>query len=168
MWFNWSMTENQPQDQLAASRAAIEDGARQLYKTQDKVALQLLVQQARLALLWAERDELNAPAIPDSSLARLAAKITERVDADRGVAKAVMVQCAVRARNTDGNWEDVRTLRRAGLVADRVLGEGRKVEATSHECVWLVEFTQEEWETLEGQGYIDLEKDSYEIVAEMP
>ncbi|HXR67812.1 MAG TPA: hypothetical protein VN712_04175 [Dermatophilaceae bacterium] len=79
-----------------------------------------------------------------------------------------MVECAIRAHDGHAMWEDVLSVRRAQEAVSRVMGEGRKVERGADEAAWLVEFTPAELEVLESQGYIDLEKGPFEIVAEMP
>jgi hypothetical protein len=48
------------------------------------------------------------------------------------------------------------------------MGEGRKVERGADEAIWLVQFTPAELEVLDSQGYIDLAKGPFEIVAETP
>ena len=56
----------------------------------------------------------------------------------------------------------------ARAAVDAVMGEGRSIEHLYDGCYsWLVEFTDQELEVLERQGYIELTKGPYTIYAEM-
>lgn len=69
-------------------------------------------------------------------------------------------------------WAYARDPETARKAVDMVMGEGRTIERDplddGADGIWLVEFTEAEIEVLEDQGYIDLAKGPYEIVADTP
>jgi|HubBroStandDraft_2_1064218.scaffolds.fasta_scaffold02391_14 hypothetical protein len=61
----------------------------------------------------------------------------------------------------------VNDLETARAAVELVMGEGRQVEQGSLGN-WLVEFKQAEIDVLDAQGYIELAKGRFVILAEMP
>lgn len=79
-----------------------------------------------------------------------------------------MVQVSIEASE-----DPVTSLTEAREAVEVVLGSFGRVprdleDAGSESGVWLVRFDRLEWEVLEAQGFIDLEKGPFRIRAEMP
>ncbi len=80
----------------------------------------------------------------------------------------LMVEVTIEVEDVASDRFPVEGQEQARDAVRTILGTGRRVESLAGGTGWLVEFTQQEWDVLQSQGYIELASGPYVIRAEMP